>query len=100
MDCFSYWPKETIGIRTKLNHPDWLKYLFMGINQKHASRYRPAQRPLMVFTLNPFKPATKVFNRKNDLVYGPKPRCRIECIPSKSTQMTSPRGVRSHFPQE
>jgi hypothetical protein len=72
----------------------------MGINQRHAARQRPARRPLMVFILNPFKPATKIFNRKNDLVYVPQPRCRIECSPSISTQMTYPRGVSCHFPQE
>jgi hypothetical protein len=65
----------------------------------------------MGFVLSPFKPVTsfqqpkevtkkgrsllKFLTAKNGLFLG-----RYECIPSSSTQMTSPRGVRCHFPQE
>ncbi|MGK0305914.1 MAG: hypothetical protein ACI8UG_001665 [Gammaproteobacteria bacterium] len=41
---------------------------------------------------------TKVLTAQKDLFYGRQPRCRCECIPSSSTQMTSRAASACHLP--
>jgi hypothetical protein len=65
-------------------HPCCLTY-FLATTQKSKQR-KPSR--------------LKFLTAYNGLFYGRQPRCRYECIPSNSTQMTSPRGVRCHLPQE
>ena len=81
---------------------------------KKKSRARCAPSSVMVFVSNPFEPATffqqqkrvarkcrslpKFLTAQKDLVYGRQSRCRSKSVPPTSTQMSSPHGVRCHFP--
>jgi len=40
----------------------------------------------------------KFLTAQKDLVYGRQSRCRSKSVPPTSTQMSSPHGVRCHFP--